>query len=73
LTRHGRVVPADVKVTGWDNSLQPDSSLPPLTTLSVPYASIGAEMARMLLEQLGGHPGGRTVLAETEIIRRESA
>jgi DNA-binding LacI/PurR family transcriptional regulator len=73
LSARGRRVPDDVRVTGWDNSLPPESTSPALTTLSVPYESIGEQMARMLLEQLDGSPGGRTVHTSTEIIRRASA
>jgi DNA-binding LacI/PurR family transcriptional regulator len=73
LARNRRMVPGDVRVTGWDNSLPAESTSPSLTTLSIPYEAIGEQMARMLLEQLNGHAGGRTLLATTEVIRRESA
>jgi DNA-binding LacI/PurR family transcriptional regulator len=73
LSARGRRVPDDVRVTGWDNSLPPEATDPALTTLSVPYESIGEQMARLLLEQLDGGSGGRVVAAPSEIIRRASA
>ena len=47
--------------------------LPALTTLSIPYNQIGQQMATMLLEQIDGNPGGRTVPIPTLIIRGQSA
>jgi DNA-binding LacI/PurR family transcriptional regulator len=73
LCRSGRRVPVDVRVTGWDDSLIPEEHRPGITTLHIPYAEIGGRLARMLLEQVGGRPGGRIEHATTTIIRRASA
>jgi DNA-binding LacI/PurR family transcriptional regulator len=73
LTEHGRRVPEDVRVTGWDDSLDESSSVPPITTLHVPYEQIGRQMAGMLLERMSGEQGGRVVDTPTRVVRRWSA
>jgi len=48
----GLQVPTDISVTGFDNILYSDYTQPPLTTIDQPKRFIGAEAARMMLEQL---------------------
>ncbi len=48
----GVQVPADISVTGFDNILYSDYTYPPLTTIDQPKRFLGAEAARMMLEQL---------------------
>ncbi len=52
LREHGRRVPADVIVVGFDDSSAALASRPPLTTVRQPVEEMAAEMARMLLTQL---------------------
>jgi DNA-binding LacI/PurR family transcriptional regulator len=53
----GLHVPADISVTGFDNILYSDYTYPPLTTIDQPKRFLGAEAARMMLEQLRSTTG----------------
>jgi DNA-binding LacI/PurR family transcriptional regulator len=48
----GLQVPEDISVTGFDNILVSNYTYPPLTTFDQPKRFLGAEAARMMLEQL---------------------
>jgi DNA-binding LacI/PurR family transcriptional regulator len=48
----GLRVPADISITGFDNITISDYTYPPLTTIDQPKRYLGAEAARLLLEQL---------------------
>ncbi len=47
-------VPEDISVTGFDNILVSDFTNPTLTTIDQPKRFLGAEAARMMLDQLNG-------------------
>lgn len=49
----GIQVPANLSMTGFDNILYSDYTYPPLTTIDQPKRFLGAEAARMMLDQLG--------------------
>jgi len=53
----GMQVPSDISVTGFDNILYSDYTFPPLTTIDQPKRFLGAEAARMMLEQLSSTTG----------------
>jgi len=53
----GVQVPTDISVTGFDNILYSDYTYPPLTTIDQPKRFLGAEAARMMLEQLKSTSG----------------
>ncbi|MFF1460320.1 LacI family DNA-binding transcriptional regulator [Streptomyces sp. NPDC058330] len=57
LLRAGKEVPSDVAVVGFDDSSAAVACDPPLTTVREPVEEMAAEMARLLLQQIGG-PGG---------------
>ncbi|WP_326700911.1 LacI family transcriptional regulator [Streptomyces sp. NBC_01754] len=57
LLRAGKEVPSDVAVVGFDDSSAALACDPPLTTVRQPVEEMAAEMARRLLQQIGG-PGG---------------
>jgi DNA-binding LacI/PurR family transcriptional regulator len=75
LRASGRLVPGDVAVTGFDDSITATSVDPPLTTVRQDLATMGAEMVRLLLEQLEGIAGDEPtqLVLPTELIRRTSA
>jgi DNA-binding LacI/PurR family transcriptional regulator len=52
LRQAGLQVPDDISVTGFDNILVSDFTNPTLTTIDQPKRFLGAEAARMMLEQL---------------------
>jgi DNA-binding LacI/PurR family transcriptional regulator len=72
LRATGRRVPDDVALVGFDDSELAADSDPPLTTVRQPIEALGAEMGRLLLDQLGG-ASPRGVTLETELVVRRSA
>jgi DNA-binding LacI/PurR family transcriptional regulator len=72
LRAAGRRVPDDVALVGFDDSELAADSDPPLTTVRQPIEALGAEMGRLLLDQLGG-ASPRGVTLETELVVRRSA
>ncbi len=60
LHQAGVHVPENMSVTGFDNILVSDYTDPPLTTIDQPKRFLGAEAARMMLEQLRPETGART-------------
>jgi DNA-binding LacI/PurR family transcriptional regulator len=73
LRAAGRRIPDDVALVGFDDSELAADSDPPLTTVRQPIEALGAEMGRLLLDQLdrGASPQGITL--ETELVVRRSA
>jgi DNA-binding LacI/PurR family transcriptional regulator len=72
LRTAGRRVPDDVAVVGFDDSELARSADPPLTTVRQPIEQLGAEMARLLLDQLDGGAPPSGVVLRTELVVRRS-
>ncbi|WP_157428927.1 LacI family DNA-binding transcriptional regulator [Agromyces salentinus] len=72
LQAHGRRVPDDVAVAGFDDAPIATRLTPQLTTMRQPFDRIAHEMVRMLLDVFDGRPAGRMTLP-TELVVRESA
>lgn len=73
LRAHGRRVPADVSVVGFDDIVFADASDPPLTTIRQPRRAIGARSMEMLIALLSGEPlPAARVEADVELIVRAS-
>lgn len=77
LARHGRRVPDDVAVIGFDDSEIARSSHPMLSSIRQPVELMGKKMAALLIQLLGRGPAddGRTettVILPTELVVRES-
>jgi DNA-binding LacI/PurR family transcriptional regulator len=74
LRRHGRRVPEDVAVVGFDDSSAALACDPPLTTVRQPVEDMAAEMARQLLRQVDDVDiPVRAVIFEPTLVVRESA
>jgi DNA-binding LacI/PurR family transcriptional regulator len=75
LAATGRHVPDDVAVTGFDDSVLAEVASPPLTSVRQPVDRIGAELAKLLLAQLGADPPapGERVVLGTELVVRGSS
>ncbi|MGP4103338.1 LacI family DNA-binding transcriptional regulator [Nonomuraea sp. KM90] len=74
LRQHGRRVPDDVAVVGFDDSSAATACSPPLTTIRHPVEDMSAEMARMLLTHI--EQPGRPVTSrifEPVLVVRDSA
>jgi DNA-binding LacI/PurR family transcriptional regulator len=74
LADHGRRVPADVAVVGFDDSSAALACRPPLTTVRQPVEQMAAEVARMLLARVDDAAQPPTSLIfEPALVIRESA
>ncbi|MEE1742739.1 LacI family DNA-binding transcriptional regulator [Streptomyces sp. BE147] len=74
LREHGRRVPQDVAVVGFDDSSAASACRPPLTTVRQPVEEMAAEMTRLLLDRLARPDEPPTsVIFEPELVVRESA
>lgn len=74
LYREGRRVPEDVAVVGFDDSSAALACEPQLTTVRQPVEEMAAEMARLLLGQLGeaGRAAPSVVFRPTLVVRRSA-
>ncbi|MFD1150003.1 LacI family DNA-binding transcriptional regulator [Saccharothrix hoggarensis] len=74
LRDHGRRVPEDVKVVGFDDSSPAVECDPPLTTVRQPVEDMAAEMARLLVQRVErpDRPVSSVVFAPTLVVRRSS-
>lgn len=56
LKQHGRRIPEDVAVVGFDGSPMARHTDPPLTTVHQPAEAMGRNMVRLLLARIRGEP-----------------
>jgi DNA-binding LacI/PurR family transcriptional regulator len=73
LKDSGRLVPGDVAVIGFDDSIVARHAEPQLTTVRQPVEEMGRQMTRLLLAKLTGEAAGVSVILETELVIRGSA
>lgn len=74
LHEHGRAVPDDVALVGFDDSEPARLSRPRLTTVAQPVEEMAARMAAILLDRISTPTGELTsVIFEPELVVRESA
>ncbi|MEU0303168.1 LacI family DNA-binding transcriptional regulator [Streptomyces sp. NPDC006175] len=74
LREHGRRVPEDVAVIGFDDSSAASACRPPLTTVRQPVEDMAAEMAGLLLDRLAAPDRPTTsVIFEPVLVLRDSA
>ncbi len=73
MSAAGLRCPEDVSLVGHNDTPMVASLQPPLTTVAIPQAAIGAEAARLLLSKLEGEDlAAEAVLLPTELIVRGS-
>ncbi|MFB6717484.1 MULTISPECIES: LacI family DNA-binding transcriptional regulator [unclassified Streptomyces] len=77
LSEHGRRVPQEVALVGFDDMVPiAESTEPPLTTIRQDVEGMGRLMVRMLMRQLNGEGGDdepESLITPTELVRRASA
>ncbi|MFB7191852.1 LacI family DNA-binding transcriptional regulator [Streptomyces sp. NPDC056230] len=77
LREHGRRVPQEVALVGFDDMVSiAESTEPPLTTIRQDVEGMGRLMVRMLMRQLNGEGGDdepESLITPTELVRRASA
>jgi len=64
LRRLGIDVPCDMSVVAYHDQWMAEHTWPPLTTVKMPYAEVGAQAVRSLVAQLAGKPGEDIVVRE---------
>ncbi|WP_437063099.1 LacI family DNA-binding transcriptional regulator [Streptomyces sp. enrichment culture] len=73
LHAHGRRVPGDVSVIGFDDIAEAGSFLPPLTTVHQDFAEVGRLCVEAVLRQMReGGPERGTTLVPTRLVTRAS-
>ncbi|WP_328995099.1 LacI family transcriptional regulator [Kribbella sp. NBC_01245] len=72
LRQHGRAVPEDVAVVGFNDLAGARHTDPPLTTIHQPVEALGQEMGRMLLALMAGNDPSPLILP-TRLVKRQSA
>ena len=72
LASHGRTVPGDVAVVGFDDSPSARHSVPPLTTVHQPVEAMGLEMVRLLTARMAGEPVEQRVVLDPHLVVRQS-
>lgn len=73
LRERGLRCPEDVSVVGYNDMTFMDKLSPPLTTVRVPHAAMGAEAAQLLLRWLAeGPPGPNMLTLPVELVVRGS-
>ena len=74
LLEHGKRVPEDVRVGGFDDSSAARNAIPSLTTVAVPFEQMGRTMAELVMERINDPSlPPRHIVLPTQVIRRESA
>ncbi|MEU9414863.1 LacI family DNA-binding transcriptional regulator [Streptomyces sp. NPDC048272] len=73
LREHGRRIPQDVAVIGFDDSSAATASRPRLTTVRQPVEDMAAEMVRLLLDRAPDRTEPEVVLFDGELVIRDSA
>ncbi|MFF2324742.1 MULTISPECIES: LacI family DNA-binding transcriptional regulator [unclassified Streptomyces] len=75
LREHGRAVPADVSVAGFDDTAAAELVDPPLTSVSPHSVDVGRRAAQILLDLLDGRPPAQrdNVMPSTLKVRASTA
>lgn len=69
LRKHGKRVPDDVAIAGFDGSGLAGTLDPPLTTMHQPFDHISAEMVTLLLDRIAGGPHKAITLPAELVVR----
>jgi signal transduction histidine kinase/DNA-binding LacI/PurR family transcriptional regulator/AraC-like DNA-binding protein len=72
LQARGFAVPADVAVTGFNNSIEERLATPPLTTVDLPFNEQGSKAMELLLHQLAGEPVPALITLPPKLVVRQS-
>jgi DNA-binding LacI/PurR family transcriptional regulator len=72
LQARGFNVPADIAVTGFNNSIEERLATPPLTTVDLPFYEQGAKAMEVLLQQLAGESVPAISTLPSRLIVRQS-
>jgi len=75
LHEHGRRVPADISVIGFDDIPEAAHFIPPLTTVAQPFSDVGRLSLRALLKQIESGTGSdeRIVITPELVVRASTS
>jgi DNA-binding LacI/PurR family transcriptional regulator len=73
LHQHGREVPSDVAVVGFDDAPVARHTDPQLTTIHQPVEEMGRAMVELLMSRIAGRQAGAHVVLEPHLVVRDSA
>ncbi|MGE4585525.1 MAG: LacI family DNA-binding transcriptional regulator [Sphaerochaeta sp.] len=71
-TEHGRKIPQDISLIGYDNFQPASTSSPPLTTVDHPITAMGKEAVLMLRSMIEQGQGAQQRWADTGFVVRKS-
>ncbi|MEA4860965.1 Ribose operon repressor [bioreactor metagenome] len=71
-SEHGKRVPQDLSVIGYDNFQPASTSAPPLTTVNHPITEMGKEAVLMLVSMIEQGKAGQQKWADTDLVIRKS-
>jgi DNA-binding LacI/PurR family transcriptional regulator len=72
LQGRGVEVPGQVAVVGFNDSTEGQLTMPPLTTVALPFYEQGVQAVEMLLSRLAGEPVPSVVTLQSRLILRQS-
>ena len=74
LHEHGREIPREISVVGFDDIPEAQYFMPPLTTVRQDFGEMGRSSLRMLLELMesSGQPPQRVTIAPELVVRRST-
>jgi signal transduction histidine kinase/DNA-binding LacI/PurR family transcriptional regulator/AraC-like DNA-binding protein/CheY-like chemotaxis protein len=72
LQERGFKIPADVVVTGFNNSMEERLATPPLTTVELPFYAQGKRSVELLLTHLAGEAVPALITLPSDLIVRQS-
>jgi DNA-binding LacI/PurR family transcriptional regulator len=74
LHEHGREIPREMSVVGFDDIPEAQYFMPPLTTVRQNFAEVGRGSLRLLLEIMsGGRAPQHLAVAPELVVRRSTA
>lgn len=72
LAEHGRQIPGDIAVVGFDNADGTDNFQPPLTTVKQRFRTVGESAVTQLIDLIDGKPAHHIQLAPTLVVRQST-
>jgi DNA-binding LacI/PurR family transcriptional regulator len=72
LHEHGRTVPRDVSIVGFDDLPESGDFIPPLTTMRQDFDSVGRKALAMLVAQMDGSSSALRELIAPTLVARDS-
>lgn len=72
LHERGVLIPRDISLVGFDDTILATATYPPLTTVRQPIRQLGEVAMDLLHKKVHGLPAPASIILPTELVRRES-